>query len=219
MKALGIAVVATILLACTQPARTGQPANDSLPSVASTAGALDNTVHAPGPVQPVANAVCNGDVEYCPSADQLRVDRSFSAIAMDSYLSASVERLVVADDRPCGPPDHDECEWRDANGVRHYPWGDDATDLRIVIKFVNADEFLGRPIGALGIGMARQQAEVVANVRRFLPNVEVNCDPQHVSGNVGPVECGASLNPGWFQIGFDRDGNLLRIRFDAYQFT
>lgn len=218
MRAAAIVLLA-VSLACPQPAQTAQTAHDTLPSVASTAGAFDNSARAPGPVQPVVATTCSGDVDYCPSADQLRVDRSFSAIAMDSYLSASTDRLTRANDRPCGRPDHDECEWLDANGVRHFPWGDDEADLRIVIKVINADEFVGRPIAALGIGMARREADVLANVRRFLPNVELDCDPRLLSGNVGPVECGASLNPGWFQIGFDRDGNLLRIRFDAYQFT
>ena len=73
-------------------------------------------------------------------------------------------------------------------------------------------------IGALDIGTARDQSEVMARVRRFLPDVAFDCDPSLVSGNVGPVECGATLNPGWVEIGFDHDGRLLRVRFDGYQF-
>lgn len=193
----------------------GQPAA-ALPRTADTAGALDPTTRAPGPVAPVVRASCNGDVEYCPSDDQLRVDASFSALPIDSHVSEARGALTPTDSAKCDPSNG--CEWRDRNGVRHFAWGDSDEDLRIVIKTIEADAFDGRPIAALGIGTARQQADVVANVRRFLPGVEIDCDPALVSGNVGPVECGATLNPGWIQIGFDRDGRLLRVRFDGYQF-
>ncbi len=217
MKLVGAIVGATMLIACTQAADAGRPTDRALPSVASMAGAFDQNGRAPGPTAPIVNATCSGDVEYCPSVDQLRVDRSFSAIAMDSLLSRSTGALSRINDGACEPAG--ECEWRDAGGVRHFAWGGSEADLRIVIKSIDAAEVPGKSIGALGIGMARRQEEVLANVRRFLPGVVIDCDPARVSGNVGPVECGATLNPGWFQIGFDRNGNLLRIRFDAYQFT
>ena len=55
---------------------------------------------------------------------------------------------------------------------------------------------------------------MIANVRRFLPGVALDCDSP-ASGNVGPDECSGTLNPGWFQIGFDKDGQLLKVRFDG----
>ena len=166
-----------------------------------------------------ANTPCDGEVDYCPSAVQLRVDRSFSAFPIDSALAAARDRLTEIVERGCDQSN--ECEWRDRSGVGHFAWGDDETALTIVIKTIEAEAFAGRPIEALGIGTARRQADVIANVRRFLGEGEgeVDCDPAHVSGNVGPVECSATLDPGWIQIGFDRDGNLLRIRFDGYHFT
>ena len=191
----------------------------TLPSTAETAGAFADTPRAPGPDVAVVSASCNGDVQYCPSAAQLRTDKSFSPFPLDSLLRAAKGQLApMADD--CDPSDG--CDWRDTNGVRHFLWGDDDGDgqdeLRVVIKTIEASAFAGRPIPALGIGHARKKAEVLANVRHFLGDLEIDCDPAHVSGNVGPVECGATLNPGWIQVGFDEDGNLLRVRFDGYQF-
>lgn len=153
---------------------------------------------------------CDPELVYCPSEIQERVDRSFSDIRIDTMLDAVRGKLteIPAD---CFPG---ECDWRDKRGVRHYFFGD-----QMVVKSVRADEFVGQPIEALGIGGARRQADVLTNVRRFLPGIVFDCSPQHISGNVGPVECGATLNPGWVQIGFDRDGNLLQVRFDGYHFT
>ena len=164
--------------------------------------------------QAVATPDCDDNVEYCPSPDQIRVDRSFSAIAIDSTIASAGIELTAQQRKDC--EQNGECSWIDENKVRHHIWSDSPEDQTIVIKYLNAADFVGRPISALGIGNARTKAEVLANVRKFLPDVKMDCDT--VSGNVGPVECGATVNPGWFQIGFDRQGNLLAIRFDGYHF-
>lgn len=209
-------LVALAMLLAASIAAPGIGSAVAPPPTAGTAGALDPTARAPGPSAPEANASCDGRVEYCPNADQRRIDASFSAIPIDSYLSGARAALTRLGAEGCDPSEG--CEWRDRNGVRHFMWGDSEADLRVVIKTVEAADFAGRDIAALGIGTARQQADVIAAVGRFLPGVAIDCDPARVSGNVGPVECGATLNPGWIQIGFDNDGTLLRVRFDGYQF-
>lgn len=215
------AIVAVALLGCTQAvdssAAEATPSTTSAPDTAVTAGALADTARVPGPSAAIDPADCEGSDVYCPSADQVRVDQSFSPFAIDSLRSAAGGALTQIVMNGCDQSN--ECDWRDRTGVRHFLWGDSPAELRVVVKSIDASEFGRRPISALGIGTARRQAEVLANVRRFLPGVAIDCNPQHVSGNVGPVECGATLNPGWIQIGFDRDGNLLRVRFDGYQFT
>lgn len=160
---------------------------------------------------------CDPERNYCPSPLQVRVDRSFSAIPIENQQTAVSQRLTEI--RVNGCEDVDECDWRDADGVRHYFWGFSPTDFRVVVKSVHADEFVGRPISALGIGMARQQEDVLTNVRRFLGNVPLTCNRNRVSGNVSPVRCDATLGPGWIQIGFDERGELLMIHFDGYHFT
>lgn len=177
-------------------------------------GALADTTRAPGPT-PVITATCDGNVKYCPSPDQVRVDLSISEIAIDSAFSS--HRFTLTEDWQDDCEILDGCDWLDSNKVRHYMWGESPEELFVVLKMIEAKDFVGRSIPAFGIGTARKQTDVMANVRRFLPDVEIDCD--HVSGSVGPVECGGTLNPGWFQIGFDVEGNLLAIRFDGYQFT
>jgi hypothetical protein len=144
------------------------------------------------------------------------VGRSFSPFAIDARFGERRDQLTRVDTK--GFAAGEGCDWRDRNGVLHFVGGDSQIDQRFMIKIVNAEDFIGRPISALGIGTARRQAEVIANVRRFIPEVEIDCNPGHISCNVGPVECGATLGPSWNQIGFDEGGNLLRVRFDGYQF-
>lgn len=182
--------------------------------IAQPMGAFADTTYAPGPAEPVVNADCDGNVEYCPSADQIRVDRSFSDIAIDTSPQSNA---ALNEERVDGCEQADECAWLDDNKVRHYFWSDGPANRYIVVKLIKASDFNGRPIPTLGIGDARKQADVLANVRRFLPDIEIECGQP--SGNVGPVECGGTLNPGWFQIGFDQEGNLLAVRFDGYEFT
>lgn len=154
---------------------------------------------------------------YRPSAIQRRVDASFSNIPVNTDLSTVRSRLREL--RVHGCEQEHECNWVDSNGVEHYFFGDpeEASSRWMMIKIVEADRVGRRPISAFGIGTARTQAQVLANVRRFLGSAaRVTCGGRP-SGNVGDVECGVSLSPGWAQIGFTRNGQLQAVRFDAYQ--
>ena len=172
---------------------------------------------------------CASEQAYCPSIDQQKVDASFSPFAINQSVATYVDGRTVfnasanalgglTEIGTDGCERFAECDFADASGVRHYLWGD-PSNLYVVLKIVHADEFVGRPISALGIGTSRRQEDVLANVRQFLPGVEIDCDSDRVSGNVGPIKCGFSLDPGWVQIGFDRQGNLMKVRFDGYHFT
>jgi hypothetical protein len=156
------------------------------------------------------------DGTYRPSPIQQRVDASFSNIRVDTPLSAVRNRLREVRNASC--VDEGECDWVDSTGVKHYFTGEGRNDNRtLLVKTVEASAFRGRPISAFGIGTARTQAQVLANVRRFLGReASLDCNGP-VSGNVGPVECGVDLNPGWAQIGFTRQGQLQAVRFDAFQ--
>lgn len=146
------------------------------------------------------------------SPEQERFDLSMSPLPIDTRF-VDIEHLlskIVEDD--C--EEWGECEWRNADGVRHYFWDD-----RLVLKFVKASEFEGRPISAFGLGMTRERGEVIAKIRQFLPGIDLDCEPAKASGNVGPDECAAFLGPGWFQVGFGSNGQLETIRFDGYHFT
>ena len=149
-----------------------------------------------------------------------RVDLSFSMLPINSELPDIKDQLT---DISC--EQYDGCEAKDKEGNGLYFWGAEyekdgqqKTDHILTIKTVVAAEFQGRSIGALGIGTARTKAAVLRNIEKFLPGLAIDCD-RRASGNVGPVECLGTVDPGWFQIGFDEQGNLLRVRFDAYHFT
>lgn len=167
------------------------------------------------PASGVAATTCNPERDYCPSPLQVRVDRSFSDIAIDTPQRAVSEPLTEV--RIDGCETADGCDWRDADGVRYFFWGD-PSDLWVVVKTVRADEFFSRPIRALGIGLARQREDVLANVRRFLGDVPLNCIPESSSHNRSIVGCHVVLDPGWIRIWFDKNGQLLEARFDGYHF-
>jgi len=106
-----------------------------------------------------------------------------------------------------------ECSYIDANHVMHY-----FDDGELVVKSIELGKVGTRPIAALGIGKARALDEVVAQVRRFLPEAEVSCDKNGKLKNA-LHECGATLGDGWVKLFFDTSGRLDEVRVDAYQFT
>ena len=138
---------------------------------------------------------------------QKKVDLSFSRIPIATRF-ARVRHLLSWASSDCKI---EECARRDAAGV-HYSFWDDA----LLIKSVIAADFRSRPISALGIGLSRTKAEVIARIKAFDRRIKLDCDPTHISGNVGPLECVATLGPGWIEIGFDKQNQLLMIRFDGF---
>jgi len=145
---------------------------------------------------------------YLPTALQMKVDRSFSALSIDTPLVEAEPHLTRIAEGDCAA--RGECDWRDAESVRHYFWGDDSGSLHIVVKTVRADEFAGRRIRALGIGNARNRTEVVEAIRKFAPDMPLECDES---------SCGATLVPGWITVRFDDADQLAEVRFDGYHFT
>ena len=77
-------------------------------------------------------------------------------------------------------------------------------------------EFEGHPIPALGIGSARRRDQVLAAVRRFLPEADFECGE---GGEDQTETCNATLDPGWVTIKFDASGSLIEVRLDGYHFT
>jgi hypothetical protein len=141
-----------------------------------------------------------------PSGEQMLAvaDQSFSAIPFGTKVPPP--ELALIDDGGCASG---ECSYRDASGVVHY-----FNAGELVVKSVSIADVGAAPIAALGIGTARQQGEVLAQVRRFLPEAEIRCDPPSEA-----YDCGAMLGEGWFRLFFDRWQRLVEVRLDAYQFT
>lgn len=147
---------------------------------------------------------------YLPSADQARIDRSFSMIAINTPLIVARPRLREERQPDCGT----ECDWVDKDGVRYSFAGDNANRRYLVAKTVRASDYLWKPIPALGIGQARDRALVMATVQRFVRGAPFDCSAP--IGTPSPVTCHALLKPGSVTIAFDAGGKLIEARFVGY---
>lgn len=166
----------------------------------------------------IAASAAPGQTGYRPSPLQLRVDRSFSSIEIGTSLTKARSRLK--EERIGACHEGDGCDWLDRNKVRHWFWGDSPFDLWVVVKQVKATDFTGRPIPALGIGMVRSKAQVIAAARKFDRKLAIDCGKELQTGKMKlRSSCSATLNPGWISIDFDARGQLVEVRFDGYQFT
>jgi hypothetical protein len=151
---------------------------------------------------------------YEASTAQARVDRSFSDILIITPLDQVRSRLTEIPFDGC--EEHGECAWRDAEGVRHYLWADEPFAYFVVVKSIHADEFEGRPVPALRIGLARRRSEVMAAARKFVPEADFECSK---FAEDGTEVCNATLHPGWVTIRFNASGSLTEVRLDGYHFT
>ncbi|MGB3165696.1 MAG: hypothetical protein WBA68_02855 [Alteraurantiacibacter sp.] len=138
-----------------------------------------------------------------------RVDASFSDIVIDTPFDSVADTLEQSVRDEC--EQWGECDWRDADGVDHYVFGSTKSDRTVVLKGIAARNFEGRPIPALGIGMARQRDEVLENVETFLDGTGLDCIPGDAIES-----CGATIVPGWVTVEFDKDGALRSVRFEGY---
>jgi hypothetical protein len=142
-----------------------------------------------------------------------RADQSFSAYPLaEETLGLRAQGFTIMLNT-CAS-EGGECSWRDGNGVIHILDGDNI----LFVKMVEAADFRGRSIEALGIGMARDRAAVVRNVSRYLLGTEITCREAEEAGEgEGISSCGATLGEGWIKLLFTPDNQLLLARVDAYQ--
>jgi hypothetical protein len=142
-----------------------------------------------------------------------RADQSFSAYPLaEETLGLRAQGFTIMLNT-CSS-EGGECSWRDGNGVIHILDNDNI----LFVKMVEAADFRGRPIEALGIGTARDRAAVVRNVSRYLLGTELTCREAGEAGEgAGISSCGATLGEGWIKLLFTPDNQLLLARVDAYQ--
>ena len=143
-----------------------------------------------------------------PSPIQQRVDASFSAIPIGTPLSDV--RGKLHEERKEGCEQSADCEWLGGDGVRYYFWGDGPDLLEVAVKSIEASDFEGKAIPALGIGTARSRSDVRQAVARFSSEIELEC---------GRSTCSATLLPGWVTLTFDDQDLLTEVRLDGYHFT
>ena len=159
-------------------------------------------------------------VALCPIAAQnknivdpfKRADASFSRFAMNIPTKAqSIGRPTNS-----GECDDDMilCTWEDTAGVEHVLVGN-----KIAIKSISAKRAGATSLTALNIGTARSRDKVLARVRAFLPEIEVDClEPGEAGEGEGIASCGGAFDSGgWIKLLFDTNNQLLDARIDAYQ--
>lgn len=139
-----------------------------------------------------------------------RLDASFSDIAIDVQRADVEHRLTQVDYADC--MQWDECDWRDQEGVRYHFWKKKSDDIVLVAKMVEASDFEGREIAALGIGLARERGDVLAKMGAFLGHAEIACDTRRY----GHQSCGVSVGPGYVSAIFNSNGQLSGLVFDGY---
>ena len=139
----------------------------------------------------------------------MRADMSFSSFRLNrKAVPLKIGQLVNT-----GCDDETVlCEWQSKEGTRHI-----LTAGLVAIKLVDSADMEGKPISALGIGVARQRGDVMARVRSFLP--EIDCLEAGDAGEGdGISSCGGAFASGpWFKLLFDRKGQLISARIDAFQ--
>lgn len=159
-------------------------------------------------------------VALCPVAAQnnniadpfKRADASFSRFAMNVPTKAqAIGRLTNGDE--CDD-DMILCTWEDSVGVEHVLVGN-----KIAIKSISAKQAGTTSLTALNIGTARSRNEVLARVRAFLPEIEIDClEPGEAGEGEGIASCGGTFdNGGWFKLLFDANNQLFDARIDAYK--
>ena len=126
-------------------------------------------------------------------------------------------RTRLTEIRAGGSEEIGECLWRDAGAVRYGLWADEPFAYFVVDKWVRADDFAGRPIAALGIGLARERREVLRKASRFIPEATFECDEWRTEAEW--ETCQALLSPGWVTIEFDEHGSLVEIHLTGYHYT
>ena len=158
-------------------------------------------------------ALCPVSAQNKYSADPFkRADSSFSRFAMN------VPTKAQSIGRPTNSGECDDdmilCTWEDSDGVEHVLVGN-----KIAIKSISAKRAGATSLTALNIGTARSRNEVLARVRAFLPEIEVDCLESGEAGEgEGIASCGGAFDSGgWFKLLFDANNQLLDARIDAYQ--
>lgn len=140
-----------------------------------------------------------------------RADTSFSAYPLgEETLSLNSQGFTLTDDACI--KSGDVCVWRDPDGVLHYL--DDSNTL--TSKSVVAQDFSGRSIAALGIGVARNRAAVVQNASRFLLGAKPECLEAGKAGEGdGIASCTFEFSKIRIKLLFDSSNHLIRA--DLYQ--
>jgi hypothetical protein len=157
-----------------------------------------------------------------PTGAQLlsRASLSFSNIPFDTLRKNVKIPLKMIQDGSCEKIDM--CEYSDANKITYNFWDEDEY---LVDKSLKASDFIGKPIKALNIGLAREKTEVLKKASAFLSGSSYACTKENISDDTGKAtgetitRCDWILGDGWTLVQFNSKGQLIMAQVTASQYT
>ncbi len=157
-----------------------------------------------------------------PTGAQLlsRASLSFSNVPFDTPRKKVKIRLTMIKDGQCETINM--CQYRDANNVAYNFWDEDEY---LVDKSLEASDFTGKPMGALGLGLARQKADVLKKASLFLSNTQYECANSEETNREGTgigrmvTECRWTLGVGWAFVRFNDKGQLVYAQVTSSHYT
>jgi hypothetical protein len=157
-----------------------------------------------------------------PTGAQLlsRASLSFSNIPFDTLRKNIKISLKMIKDGSCEKVDM--CQYKDADNIIYNFWDEDEY---LVDKSLNAADFTGKPISALGIGLARKKAEVLKKASLFLGSTKYECTKEEDMNDDGEktgeimTRCNWTLGEGWTFVQFSSKGQLIMAQVTSSQYT
>jgi hypothetical protein len=145
-----------------------------------------------------------------------RASLSFSKVPFDTPRQKIKIPLMIKD-KSC--VEINECEYTDANNITYIFWDEDEA---LVAKSLNVSDFIGKSIGALGIGMAREKNQVLNKASAFLGGTKYSCtksvDPSQKIEN-SSTSCSWTLGLSFASVEFNKKGQLVDVYVQGWQYT
>ena len=134
-----------------------------------------------------------------------RADSSFSSVLLGVHMDSLPKfHLKKQSNSVCETAKN--CDWIDHDKILY---GLDS-DGRVATKSINISAIGSESLNVLGLGTARKKAEVIAAVKRFLPNVNLECfeasDTQQIDSL---TSCVAALGPEQMTLNFNSENVLI----------
>jgi hypothetical protein len=149
-----------------------------------------------------------------------RASLSFSKVPFDTLRKEVKIPLKIIKNKSC--LEVNVCQYSDANKIEYNFWDEDEY---LVDKSLSASDFKGKTIGALGIGMAREKAEVLKKASAFLGGTKYSCtkeaDRNEAGEKTGEIltRCDWMLGEGWTFVQFNSKGQLIMMQVTSSQYT
>ncbi len=149
-----------------------------------------------------------------------RASLSFSKIPFEAERKKIKMQLSQIKDGQCETINM--CQYRDTQNIIYNFW-DEKENL--VDKSLEASDFIGKPIAALNIGLARDKTSILKKVSLFLGDTKYKCRPEKETNREGTetgailTSCTWILGEGWTFVRFNGKGQLIYAQVTSSQYV